>query len=99
MWSMSATAFLALILVVHFNLCTRLYYITWVHIIMIPILEVGAFIGYMWISNVLPPEVSRQQYAISEIHRSPEFYLNVTCCIAFTFLLDLAIYCWVVLIR
>ena len=60
MWSMSATAFLALILVVHFNLCTRYYYITWVHIFLIPFLEVFAFISYMWISNVLPPEVSRQ---------------------------------------
>lgn len=58
MWSASATTFTALIFVVHFNVFTRMKYITIVHWMSVVGTSIGAYLVYMWISNYLPEELS-----------------------------------------
>ena len=58
MWQSSVTAFTALIFVVHFNLFTRMKYITWLHSLSIFGLSILPYLTYMWIGNYLPPSIS-----------------------------------------
>jgi len=58
MWTASVTAFTALIFVVHFNLFTRMPYVTWYHIISIVASSILPYLGYMWLSNFISAEIS-----------------------------------------
>ena len=99
MWTSSVAAFTALILVVHFNLYTRLPYMTWYHALAIFGLSIGPYLIYMWSSNYLPAEISNTQYAVLEAHRSPIFYLKIFCCVMASFIVDYAISSYQVLVR
>ena len=94
MWTSSVTAFTALMFVVHFNLITRMKYITWVHIVSICLCSILPYLIYMWLSNWISPDISNTQFAVSEAHASPMFYLRIACCIGATFFRDYAVECW-----
>ena len=98
MWSTSVTASTALVLVVHFNLFTRMKYMTYLHAVSIFGLSILSYLTYMWIYNYLPPSISQIQFVVIEAHKNLIFYLKITCCIAMTFLLDYALDCWAILI-
>ena len=99
MWTSSVSAFTALIFVVHFNLVTRMYYITKVHLLVIFVCSIFPYLGYMWLSNYLSADSSQTQNAVLEAHRSPDFYLTVLCSIGVTFLLDYAVTCYMIVIN
>ena len=99
MWQASVTAFTALILVVHFNLFTRLKYITWLHALAIFGLSIIPYLTYMWIGNYLSADISQTQYAVLTAHKTLIFYIKIACCIAWTFMLDYALDCWAILIN
>ena len=58
MWTASVTAFTALIFVIHFNLFTRMRYITYLHVCSIVLWSILPYIIYMWASNYMSPELS-----------------------------------------
>ena len=95
----SVTSFTALIFVVHFNLLTRMKYITLLHGVAIMFTAILPYLVYMWISNYVSPDISDVNSAVLQVHRSPTFYLRVAACIAFSFSLDYAWECWIVIIR
>ena len=99
MGTASVTSFTALIFVVHFNLLTRMKYITLIHGVAIMFTAILPYLVYMWISNYISPDISDVTSAVLQAHRSPTFYLRVAACIAFSFSLDYAWECWIVIIR
>ena len=99
MWAMSVAAFTALIFVVHFNLITRMSYITWLHIVSIFGASIIPYLIYMWISNYLPPEVSRTEHAVEQVHQSPLLYLQIACIIGICFFVDFAIHSYNTVLR
>ena len=97
-WEASVTAFTALIFVVHFNLYTRMKYITWLHALSIFALSILPYIIYMWIGNYLPDSISQTRFAVMQAHKTLIFYVKIACCIAWSFGVDYALDCWAVLI-
>ena len=98
MWTTSVTASTALVFVIHFNLFSRMKYITWVHAVGIFGLSLFPYLVYMWISNYLPADMSQIQYAVVVAHKTSVFYLKIMCIIAITFLVDYGLDCWAILI-
>lgn len=98
MWTSSVTAFTAIIFVVHFNLFTRMKYITIHHAISIFACSMLPYMIYMWMSNYLPANFSQTKNAVLEAHYASNFYLKIACTIGATFMLDYAFECYMVLI-
>lgn len=97
MWTVSITAFTALIFIIHTNILLRFRHITIVHMAMVLIGGLLSYFSYMWIGNF--PEFSQTRFAVLEAHETPIFYLTVACCIACSSMADFALQAYTTLFQ
>ena len=96
-WAASVTCFTALVLVVHFNLLTRMHHFTILHMAVVTFGASFIYLLYMWVGNYA--DYSQTQHVVLKLHKTFIFYLVIACCLAWSFSLDLAVECYRVLIR
>ena len=52
-WAASVTCFTALVIVVHFNLLTRVHQMTWLHVLVMTCGATFVYLLYMWFGNYI----------------------------------------------